>query len=102
MGGVCSKRIGDDAQLLTDCKIDKHPHPFVSKDLDGIVWRSKVGKGDAPQVLNGKSPKLTMLGFLLVVLSGLYIVGRERRYLEAVCLTSCGGLLWRGCSEAPA
>ena len=32
---------------------------------------------------------------LLVVLYGLYVVGRERRYLEAGVFSSSGGLVWR-------
>ena len=37
-----------------------------------------------------------MLGslLLLVVLYGLYVVRRERRYLEAGVFSSFGGLLW--------
>ena len=37
---------------------------------------------------------------LLVVLYGVNVVGRERRYLEAGVLSSSGGLVWRVCSNA--
>ena len=42
------------------------------------------------------------LGSFLVVLQGVDVVGRERRYLEAGILSSSGGLVWRVCSEARA
>ena len=32
---------------------------------------------------------------LLVILYDVYVVGRERKYLEAVFLFSFGGLVWR-------
>ena len=37
---------------------------------------------------------------LLVVLYGVYVVGRERRYLEAVVFSSSGGLVGRVCRRA--
>ena len=37
---------------------------------------------------------------LLVVLYGLYVVGRERRYLEAEVFSSSGGFVWRVRSRA--
>ena len=37
---------------------------------------------------------------LLVVLYGVYVVGRERRYLEAGVFSSSGGLVWRVRSRA--
>ena len=37
---------------------------------------------------------------LLVVLYGVYVVGRERRYLEALVFSSSGGLVWRARSRA--
>ena len=37
---------------------------------------------------------------LLVVLSGLYVARRERRYLEAGVFSSSGGLVWRVRSRA--
>ena len=37
---------------------------------------------------------------LLVVLYGLYVVGRERRYLEAEVFSSSGRLVWRLRSRA--
>ena len=37
---------------------------------------------------------------LLVVLYGLYVVGRERRYLEAAVFSSSGGLVWHVRSRA--
>ena len=39
--------------------------------------------------------------FLLhVVLYDVYVVGRERRYLEAGASSSSGGLVWRICSRS--
>ena len=38
--------------------------------------------------------------FLLVVLYGVRVVGRQRRYLEAGDLSSSGGLVWRVRSRA--
>ena len=37
---------------------------------------------------------------LLVVLYGVYVVGRQRRYLEAVIFSSSGGLVRRAPSRA--
>ena len=37
---------------------------------------------------------------LLVVLQGVYVVGRESRYLEAGIFSSSGGLVGRVCSRA--
>ena len=44
------------------------------------------------------------LGFvlLLVVLHGVCVAGRQRRYLEAEVFSSSGGLLWRVCGRASA
>ena len=37
---------------------------------------------------------------LVVVLYGVHVVGRERRYLEAGVFSSAGGLVWRVRSRA--
>ena len=37
---------------------------------------------------------------VLVALSGVYVVRRERRYLEAVFVSSFGGLVWHVRSRA--
>jgi hypothetical protein len=39
---------------------------------------------------------------LLVVLYGVCVVVRQRRYLEAEVFSSSGGLVWRVCSSASA
>ena len=43
---------------------------------------------------------LRLGSFLLVVLYGVYVVGRERRYLEAGVFSSSGGLVGRVRSRA--
>ena len=50
----------------------------------------------------GRERRYLEAGFclLLVVLYGVYVLGRESRYLEAGIFSSSGGLVGRVCSRA--
>ena len=45
---------------------------------------------------------LRLGSFLLLVVYGVYVVGRQRRYLEAGVFSSAGDLVWRVRSRASA
>jgi hypothetical protein len=59
--------------------VQAHPHPLVSKDMNGTVWTSPKGRGDLPQMLNNWAPLEDS---------------------NASLSSSVGDFVWRGCIGA--
>ena len=59
--------------------VQAHPHPLVSKDMNGTVWKSPKGRGDLPQMLNNWAPLEDS---------------------NASLSSSVGDFVWRGCIGA--